>query len=343
MAVRATPLDLKRKRHLSVFIVLATIIAVFAGAAPAVADPDTDDEGGNSTLREKLEQASVGYYAAKETLAASQKRQAELTNTLRDSELALTRIAVDVDRIAAARYKGSQLGFRNGLFPGVDDPGALLQGAAVANYLVWRDDETIRKYRTARDQSDQQKRQLEAELAIQTKAFAELDEQKRSAEKALAAVGGMASPGFTGQVPEAQPAPRNANGSFPKETASVVDPTGTGGKISPRMYHALTEAQFAGFQHYTRCYRPQNSGEHPKGRACDCAADKDGFGGVATGDSKAYGTRLAAWCVANADALGVLYVIWFRQIWMPGVGWRAYSGSGDPSAEHTNHVHLSVL
>jgi hypothetical protein len=27
----------------------------------------------------------------------------------------------------------------------------------------------------------------------------------------------------------------------------------------------------------------------------------------------------------------------------PGIGWRAYFGTGDPSSEHTNHVHLSIL
>jgi hypothetical protein len=47
--------------------------------------------------------------------------------------------------------------------------------------------------------------------------------------------------------------------------------------------------------------------------------------------------------VKNASRLGVMYVIWYRQIWMPGQGWRSYSGSGGPSATHTNHVHLSVL
>jgi hypothetical protein len=38
----------------------------------------------------------------------------------------------------------------------------------------------------------------------------------------------------------------------------------------------------------------------------------------------------------------VLYVIWYRQIWLPGSGWRSYTGCCGPSAEHTNHVHLSV-
>jgi hypothetical protein len=68
-----------------------------------------------------------------------------------------------------------------------------------------------------------------------------------------------------------------------------------------------------------------------------------GFGGVAAGADKDYGNRLAAWFIANAKNLGLLYVIWFRQIWMPSTGWRAYSGgNGTPSSDHTNHVHLSV-
>jgi hypothetical protein len=39
----------------------------------------------------------------------------------------------------------------------------------------------------------------------------------------------------------------------------------------------------------------------------------------------------------------VMYVIWYRQIWLPNTGWRKYSATGDPAAVHTNHVHLSVL
>ena len=39
----------------------------------------------------------------------------------------------------------------------------------------------------------------------------------------------------------------------------------------------------------------------------------------------------------------MLYVIWYRQIWLPSSGWKSYSGgNGDPSSDHTNHVHLSV-
>jgi hypothetical protein len=88
--------------------------------------------------------------------------------------------------------------------------------------------------------------------------------------------------------------------------------------------------------------RSSSSGEHGLGRACDFAAATAGFGSAATGDNKVYGNRLAAFFVKNAERLGVLYVIWYRRIWMPGVGWAAYSSGSSPSAAHTNHVHLSI-
>ena len=85
------------------------------------------------------------------------------------------------------------------------------------------------------------------------------------------------------------------------------------------------------------------SGEHPLGRAYDFSAQPNGFGGVATGTDKEYGTGLSSFFVTNADRLAVQYVIWYRQIWMPGTGWRSYSGScGDPNCDHTNHVHVSI-
>ncbi|WP_163572903.1 hypothetical protein [Fodinicola feengrottensis] len=76
--------------------------------------------------------------------------------------------------------------------------------------------------------------------------------------------------------------------------------------------------------------------------ACDFAAAVSDFGGEATGAEKDYGNRLAAWAIANAGPLDVLYVIWFKRIWMPSTGWRSYSGDGTPSGDHRNHVHISV-
>jgi hypothetical protein len=156
--------------------------------------------------------------------------------------------------------------------------------------------------------------------------------QKRASERARTAAPATRS---------ARSAPRAPDGTWPRESCSVDDPT-SGGCLTPRTLHALQQARAAGFTRYTACFRGASFGEHPKGRACDFAAAATGFGGAATGGDRAYGDRLAAYFLANADRLGVLYVIWYRRIWMPATGWRPYSSGGDPSSAHTNHVHLSV-
>jgi hypothetical protein len=340
MAVSST----RRHRRLSLavafFVALTAVIGVMT---PAHADPGTDDEGGTKNLRTKLQEAAQEYYDAKNKLVASQKRKAKIEVTLRDAQLTLSRLNVEVAKIASARYKGNQLGILNGLFTGQGDPAELLDAAAVTEYMLWRDDEQLRRYVNARNTAQYQQQMLDAEIKEEKSLLTQLDKVKRNAEKALATVGGLVSAGYSGPVPEAQAAPRTSNGGWPRETCSVKDPTGTGGCITPRMYHFLTEAVLAGFRRYKSCWRTQSWGEHPKGRACDMSANEGNFGGTATGLSKTYGNRLAAWAQKNAEALGVMYIIWFRQIWFPGVGWRSYSGCCDPSSMHTNHVHISML
>jgi hypothetical protein len=334
-----------RKRRLSLAIALLTaLLTVLGGMTPAYAeDPSTDDEGAPKTLREKLEVAAREYYDARAKLVASQKRQAQIQKTLREAELTLARLNVEVAKIAAGRYKGSHLGILNGLFTGQGEPDRLLDAAAVSEYMLWRDDTQLHRYKEARDVATSQQTLLAAEVQEERKQLAQLDKVKRSAEKALASVGGLVSAGYSGPAPEAQPAPRTSSGGWPRETCSVKDPTGTGGCISPRMYHLLTEARLAGFTRFTKCWRSQSWGEHPRGRACDMSANNGNFGGDATGLSKTYGNRLAAWAKKNAEALGVMYVIWYRQIYFPGVGWRSYSGCCDASSKHTNHIHISML
>jgi hypothetical protein len=75
-------------------------------------------------------------------------------------------------------------------------------------------------------------------------------------------------------------------------------------------------------------------GEHADGRAID----------FMTGDP-ALGTALAEWARANATALGVRTVIWSQKIWTPersGEGWRYMSDRGSTTANHYDHVHISV-
>jgi hypothetical protein len=330
-----------RRRWVSVVVaVMAALLAVIG--SPGVAHADPGDEAHKQELIEKLQAAARGFYDTRAIVASSQQRQAEITVKLEAAQAGLAVLVEEVGRVASARYKGSSVGLISGLITGRAEPQELLQGAAVADYLLWRDDTYLREYRRIKEDSERQTALLAAELEIQSKQLAALDGQKREAEKALATVGGLVSAGYGGPVVPAQPAPRNADGSLPGEGCSVDDPT-TGGCLSPRMYHALTEARLAGFTRYVSCWRSGTWGEHPKGKACDMSAFTYNFGtGAAGGADRDYGNRLANWAVQNASALGVVYVIWYRQVWFAGSGWRSYSGYGDPSSEHTNHVHISM-
>jgi hypothetical protein len=314
-------------------------------ASPVRAEPGAaGPEGGTASLRDQLDAAARGFNDAAARLDASKARQAQLAEQVRVTETELARRTDQVGVIAATAYKGGTI---SGIAALLDSgsPAGLLERAVTLNTQARVSDGELRRAKQTKTELTRQQAALDAEIKVAQDQLAEMDKRKKAAEKALAGVGGAATSGVggSGGGSAAGAVARRADGSLAPESCNQKDPT-TSGCLTPRTLHALQQTQAAGFNHFVACYRPQqDGGEHPKGRACDFAAASGGFGGVATGADKDYGNRLAAWFIANAKNLGVLYVIWFRQIWMPGTGWRAYnSGNGDPSSDHTNHVHLSV-
>lgn len=333
---------MKPRRRLSaaVALLMSVLLVVVGTGAPAGADPTDPDGAGNQSLRAKLDAAARAYNDAKGRLDASHARQGELQQKLDATAQRLTQLQAEVGPIAAAAYRGSRLRVSTVLLGGASP--TMLHDAATVSYLATRDDRELHALAQARKDYTEQKAALDDEVKQQEQQLAEMDKQKRDAERALGNPAAGTAVGGT-QRASAAPAPRNADGSWPAESCSQDDPT-TSGCLTPRTLHALQEARAAGFTHYTACFRPGGSGEHPKGRACDFSANASTFVNArATGADKAYGDQLASWFIANSDRLGVLYVIWYKQIWFPGLGWRAYtSGDGTPAGDHYNHVHLSV-
>ena len=314
-----------------------------AGAAAAQPSPSAGDEGGSKSLRDALESAAKGHLEAKAKLDNSLKAQQRYSAELRRLEGQVQELSAEVAVIAATSYRMGRL---NGMAVLLNstDPDAFLERLIGLDVLAQRDDRQLGAYLQARRDADRAKLAVDREVREQKAQLDQMAKRKQEAERALAAVGGRSSGGFVNaNSPIAKPAQRGANGSWPRESCTVDDPT-TSGCITPRTLHAMREAKAAGFNRHVSCHRSGGGGEHPRGRACDFAAASGGFENVnATGGDKAYGDRLAAYLVRNAGRLGVLYVIWYRQIWMDGTGWRSYSGGGGPSATHTNHVHLSIL
>jgi peptidoglycan DL-endopeptidase CwlO len=332
--------------------VLVLAIAATVGAAPPTrvfAAPGAgvltaDPEGGSKELSDQLDAASAGFNDAAARLNASRARQAKLADQTKVTETQLAELTDQVGALAATAYKTGRVGGLSALLDS-SSPDGLLQRAVSLQTKTRLDDEELRRLKATRATLTSQRAALDNEIKVQTDQLAEMDRRRKAAEQALVAAGGGAKTGgiSASGTASATPVPRRADGTLASESCAVKDPT-TSGCITQRMLHAYQQVQAAGFTHFASCYRSQeDGGEHPRGRACDFAAAPSGFGGVATGPDRDYGNRLAAWMIANATNLGVLYIIWFRQIWMPSTGWRAYTrGNGDPSSDHTNHVHLSV-
>ena len=75
-------------------------------------------------------------------------------------------------------------------------------------------------------------------------------------------------------------------------------------------------------------------GEHVNGKAID----------IMTSDVSV-GTEIANFLRAHASELNLYNVIWRQHIWTPvrsGEGWRAMSSRGSATANHMDHVHVSV-
>ena len=58
-------------------------------------------------------------------------------------------------------------------------------------------------------------------------------------------------------------------------------------------------------------------------------------------DDRNKGQAITDYAIANAERLGIAYVIWWYRIWYPSSGWRSMGDRGGPNQNHTNHVHLS--
>jgi hypothetical protein len=120
---------------------------------------------------------------------------------------------------------------------------------------------------------------------------------------------------------------------------------GIGDSITPRMREVRDEVdrRFGPFS-AIGCYRPGSDGEHPLGRACDFMLSTGGVMPAAASVQKGY--DIAAWAQANASRLGIMYIIYRQRIWdvrMPSSGWVPMENRGSITANHYDHVHISVF
>jgi hypothetical protein len=119
----------------------------------------------------------------------------------------------------------------------------------------------------------------------------------------------------------------------------------TGDNITPRMRQVkdAVDRRFGPFISIG-CFRPGSDGEHPLGRACDFMLSSGGV--LPSASNVQLGYSIAAWAQANASRLGIMYIIYRQKIWdirIASSGWVPMADRGSITANHFDHVHISVF
>ncbi|ETK31286.1 coiled-coil domain-containing protein [Microbispora sp. ATCC PTA-5024] len=306
---------------------LATVVLVFGTATAGNADPKPTESGLRKQLaalekkvdgliadynakRVALAKAKVSEKAARERLAAAQSDYDAAQQALRD--------------MAGLRYQ------TDSAIAGSPVPLVDLNGSTVAYQLQEEQAARMTQFdqvRTERQRAADAAKALTAQLKTQS---ADVAEQRSDAERLIDEIKDK----LDKLIPIAPG--RRPGGAWAPELPSGAD------NITPRMRFMRSEVE----QHFqlrfpVGCYRAETSGEHPLGRACDFMMSSGGT--MPAPDMKALGDSIAAWAIKNGPKLGVMYIIWQQRIYNLGrPGWRPMADRGGITANHYDHVHISM-
>jgi hypothetical protein len=273
------------------------------GADTPLAQLEAQAAGLSKQYRGRLETLS-GAEAAAEAAAA----RVRLLD--RQLEAAHRRLA----RLAAASYMGSApdqaLAMLSG---GSGDPQQMLGRSAIVEYLAQQRDAREQELQQLTVAGQRAQQAAEAKVAGLRQMVAALVGQQKKIRRLLA--------------------------QFHPQSPVVGD------NITPRMREVRDEVdrRFGPFS-AIGCYRPGSDGEHPLGRACDFMLSTGGVMPAAA--SIQLGYDIAAWAQANASRLGIMYIIYRQRIWdvrMASSGWVPMENRGSITANHYDHVHISVF
>jgi peptidoglycan DL-endopeptidase CwlO len=215
-------------------------------------------------------------------------------------------------RLATASYEGSAPDQALAFFAG-GDPQQVLGRSATIDYLAQQRDARDEQLHRLMVEGESARQAAQAKVADLQRMVASLAGQQDRVKHLLA--------------------------QFRPQSPTIGD------SITPRMREVRDEVdrRFGPFS-AIGCYRPGSDGEHPLGRACDFMLSTGGVMPAAASVQKGY--DIAAWAQANASRLGIMYIIYRQRIWdvrMPSSGWVPMENRGSITANHYDHVHISVF
>ncbi|HUR06062.1 MAG TPA: hypothetical protein VM347_26180 [Nonomuraea sp.] len=294
---------------ISRFALFAIVLAgLFAFPLPAFGDPNPAE------LRKLTKQASQLnelYRGQIQSLEEVRIQAKKATDNSGDLEARLADAKAAVASIAQNAYIVGPIDATQLFIPTVD-PSIALGQAANMTYLANQRISKMQSIQALIDKSKEAKRTAAGKIDKLRKEIKEMQGKRREIERLLAKFGFQQPGGSSGLTPRLIAVRAQIMQNFPM-------PYGVG------------------------CLRPGDPGEHGKGRACDFMMSSGGR--AATGADADRGDALAEWLIKNGPRIGVMYIIWKQRYYdiRSGGGWDPMSDRGGVTANHYDHVHVSVF
>ncbi|MEV0615506.1 hypothetical protein AB0I81_19475 [Nonomuraea sp. NPDC050404] len=293
---------------------LAVLVAVLSGLlglpspTPAAADPSPAELRKLTKQAARLNDLYRGQIQSLEEIRIQAKKATDNSGNL---QAQLRAAQEEVSRIVQTSYMVGPLdGIR--LITPNGDPYAMLGQAANMTYMANERAQRVENVKKLIEKADEAKLNANEKVEKLRKEIKTLQNKKDDIQKLLQKYG-------------------------------FQQPGGAEG-LTPRMINVRAEimANFP-MRYGVGCLRPGDPGEHGKGRACDFMMS--GGGSMAGGNDAANGDALADWLIKNGSRLGVMYIIWKQRYYdiRSGGGWDPMSDRGGVTANHYDHVHVSVF
>jgi hypothetical protein len=295
----------------AVAIACSLLASSARAAAPAAQLPSADNPPSLTQLEAQAAQLTTQYRGSLEILTDAETAANAATARVLLLNRQLAEVHRQLARLAAAGYMGAPEEVLS-LFGG-GDPQQVLGRTAIVEYLGHQRDARQRELQRLTAAAKRAQQAAQVKVASLRQLVSALVGQQQRVQRLLAQ--------FHPQSPT------------------------TGDNITARMHNVRDEIdrRFGPFI-TIGCYRPENSGEHPLGRACDFMLSSGGVMPNASSIQKGY--AIAAWAQANASRLGIMYIIYRQHIGdirIPSAGWKPMADRGGITANHYDHVHISVF
>ncbi|MEU1876046.1 hypothetical protein ABZ470_01950 [Streptosporangium sp. NPDC020072] len=308
---------MRSSRSITLGVMLSTLLVtpVMAGAAAeraaTVRAAKPNPEAELAKLTREANEINKRYRGQVQSLEETRVQASKATQRAKSLKRSLATAQTDVMRFAQTAYMGGDLDSTSLLsFQG--DPGAVLDGVSTLSYLAGqRAGRLSRLKQLVKEAKDAE----EAATAKVVKLRDDITKLKKDRVRieALLAKYGFQQPGGSEGL-----------------TSRMVNVRNTIMRSFPMPYSV-------------GCLRRGDPGEHGSGRACDFMMSTGGR--MPTTEARERGDRLAQWAIDHGRDLGIMYIIWRQRYYdiRTGTGWRMMSDRGGITANHYDHVHISVF